>query len=57
LAEPWPKPWRPPATAVERVGVADTFARTAFDPESLMDASAWRWRMLVAAAKRAMARR
>jgi transketolase len=44
-------------TAMERVGVADTFARTAFDPESLMDAFGLAVDDVVAAAKRALARR
>jgi len=44
-------------TAVERVGVADTFARTAYDPESLMDAFGLAVDDVVAAAKRVIARR
>jgi transketolase len=44
-------------TAVERVGVADRFARTALDPESLMDAFGLAVDDVVAAARRAMARR
>ncbi len=42
---------------LERVGVADTFARTAYDPDTLMDAFGLAVGDVVAAAKRAMTRR
>ena len=44
-------------TPVERVGIADTFARTALDTESLMDAYGLAVKDVVAAAKRALARK
>jgi transketolase len=44
-------------TILESVGVADTFARTAFDPETLMDAFGLAVDDVVAAAKRALARK
>jgi len=44
-------------TPLERVGIADTFARTALDPESLMDAYGLAVADLVAAARRALARK
>ncbi len=44
-------------TALERVGIADTFARTARDPESLMDAYGLAIEDVVTAARRAIARR
>ena len=40
-----------------RVGIADTFTRTALDPESLMDACGLAVEDIVAAAKRALARK
>jgi len=42
---------------LERVGIADTFARTALDPESLMDAYGLAVEDVVAAARRALARK
>ena len=42
---------------LERVGVADAFARTALDPESLMDACGLAVEDVVSAAKRALARK
>jgi transketolase len=42
---------------LERVGVADTFACTAFDPDSLMDAYGLAVEDIVSAAKRALARK
>jgi len=42
---------------LERVGIADTFARTALDPESLMDAYGLAVADLVAAARRALVRK
>jgi transketolase len=42
---------------LERVGIADTFACTALDPESLMDACGLAVEDIVAAVKRAMARK
>jgi transketolase len=45
------------ALPLERVGIADRFARTAPDPESLMDACGLGVRDIMAAAKAAMARR
>jgi transketolase len=42
---------------LERVGIADAFARTALDPESLMDACGLAVADLVAAARRALARK
>jgi transketolase len=42
---------------VERVGIADTFARTAPDTESLMDAYGLAVEDIVVAAKRALARK
>jgi len=42
---------------LERVGIADTFARTALDPESLMDACGLAVKDIVAAARRALARK
>ena len=42
---------------LERVGIADTFARTARDPESLLDAYGLGVNDVVAAAKRALARK
>jgi len=44
-------------TPLERVGIADTFARTALDPESLMDACGLAVSDVVAAARRALARK
>jgi len=44
-------------TPLERVGIADTFARTALDPDSLMDACGLAVADLVAAARRALARK
>jgi transketolase len=42
---------------LERVGIADTFARTALDPETLMDAYGLSVNDIVAAVKRALARK
>lgn len=42
---------------LERVGIQDTFARTALDPDSLMDAYGMAAGSIVAAARKAMARR
>ncbi len=42
---------------IEAVGIADTFARTALDPESLMDAYGLGVADLVAAVKRAVMRK
>ena len=44
-------------TPLERVGIADTFTRTALDPDSLMDACGLAVADLVAAARRALARK
>jgi len=44
-------------TPVERVGIVDTFACTALDPESLMDAYGLAVEYIVSAAKRALARK
>jgi transketolase len=44
-------------TLLQRVGVGDTFARTALDPESLMDAYGLAVRDIVTAAKRALAQK
>ena len=44
-------------TILERVGIADTFARTGLDPETLMDAFGLAVDDVVAAAKRALARK
>jgi transketolase C-terminal domain/subunit len=44
-------------TILENVGIADTFARTAKDPETLMDAFGLAVDDVVAAAKRALARK
>jgi transketolase len=44
-----------PGGVLERVGIKDTFARTALDPESLMDAYGLAVKNVVTAAKRAFA--
>jgi transketolase len=44
-------------TSLERVGIQDTFARTALDPDTLMDAYGLAVADIVAAAKRALARK
>jgi len=44
-------------TPLERVGIADTFTRTALDPDSLMDACGLAVADLVAAARRALSRK
>jgi transketolase len=44
-------------TPLERVGIADTFARTAFDPETLMDAFGLSVNDIMGAARRALERR
>ena len=44
-------------TPVERVGIVDTFACTALDPESLMDAYGLAVEDIVSAARRALARK
>ena len=50
LAGTWPVP-------IEAVGIADAFARTAPDPEALMDACGLGVADLMAATKRALARK
>jgi transketolase len=44
-------------TPVERVGIADTFARTAFDPETLMDAFGLSVNDIMGAARRVLERK
>jgi transketolase len=48
---------RHPVAVLERVGIMDTFARTALDPESLMDAYGLAVSNVVTAAKHALAHR